>query len=132
MKTVLKAFIVWFMLLAVPVQGFASVTMLLCEPLSLASSHNSSHDHAGTQHDHQAMMAAAGMDHDDGGSATGHHAGGKCSSCASCYLGAAMTPSYPTPLPVQAPYSGVIPFASSQIPSVDLALPERPPQSSFA
>ncbi|UUZ48535.1 hypothetical protein LP420_38345 [Massilia sp. B-10] len=34
MKMIFKSLLVWLLLLAVPVQGFASVTMFACSPLS--------------------------------------------------------------------------------------------------
>lgn len=122
MRIVLKAVLVWFMLLAVPFQGFASATMLLCAPLPVSSAPSVQHEqhaaHAGTAHQH----------HEAGAGQSDHHAGGKCGSCAECCIGALITPSYLPTLPVAAPHYVAIPFDTGEVPSVDLALPERPPR----
>jgi hypothetical protein len=137
---VLKSLIVWVMLLALPFQGFASATMLLCAPLPVvaaehagAGHHGARHEQSAAQagHDHQAMMAATGAMSDDVAS-TEHHADGKCGSCSACGIGAALAPSHSFGLTVQVPHSELIPFDFGHVPRVDLALPERPPQSLFA
>ncbi|MDP3668123.1 MAG: hypothetical protein WA191_24345 [Telluria sp.] len=119
----LKALLVWFMLLAVPFQGFASATMLLCAPLPLplSSAPGVQHgQHAGSAHQHH--QAGAVADQSD------HHAGGKCGSCAECCIGALIAPSCLPSLPVAAPHYVAIPFDMGEVPSVDLAFPERPPR----
>jgi hypothetical protein len=140
-----RSLIVWLMLLAVPFQGFASATMLLCAPssgakiaqLSAAIDH-SHHGHVAAlqdqsvRHDHHATTSDASGSHAHDGSSTDHHAGGKCSSCAACCIGASMAPSTSSGLPVQPVHSESIPFHSGHYPTVDLAFPERPPQSSLA
>ena len=42
-----------------------------------------------------------------------------------------MAPSYATTMPVQPPHFEPIPFDSRDVPTVDLAFPERPPQTSL-
>ena len=137
--------IVWLMLLSLPFQGLASAQMVVCASSSgaqiaqpsaaLEHSHHAplvaSQDQR-VHHDHHAATAdATGSDPHDG-SLTDHHAGGKCSSCAACCVGAAMAPSTSSNLPVQALDSEFIPFDFGHYPAVDLALPERPPLFSFA
>jgi hypothetical protein len=125
-KTVLKSLLVWVLLLAVPFQGFASATMLMCAPMQPAT--------AAAPHDHGAMLAAqaAGHDHSTGQSAAGHHAKGKCNACAACCFGAAMPPSHFSRVPVEAQSFAVDPVDAGFVPAVDLAFPERPPISSLA
>jgi hypothetical protein len=138
-NTKLKAFIIWLMLLAMPLQGFASATMLLCAPTPA----NAAHEHARVAvqpaHHHPVLetQGTAGHMHPDVASthhahdcADGaqHHADSKCGSCATCCYGAGMVPTFASALPVQAPRFEVIPFDSGYVPTVDLALPERPPR----
>ena len=144
MKVLLKSLLVWFMLLAVPLQGFASATTLLCAPLDPASQTTGLLNTPAPVHDHQAMLAARHADHADaagadtpahhadasGKSAAGHDAGGKCNSCSACCFGAAMVTSHATRMPVELQQFTVIPFDPGSVPAVDLALPERPPQAS--
>jgi hypothetical protein len=136
----LKALIVWVMLLAVPLQGFASATMLLCAPLPVsaehehpdvevetADGHSEMETDSTSRHTHAANVASARHAHSPANA--DHHANSKCGSCASCCSGAAMSPSFASALPVLAPQFEVIPFASGHVPTVDLALPERPPRA---
>ena len=132
MKTVLKSLIVWVLLLAVPFQGFASATMLVCAPIQPASLA------AAAPHDHHAMLASSGHEHHAANAGTtdhqsaGHHAGGKCNSCASCCFGASILPSYVTSVPAATRDFAVVPFDVGFVPAVDLAFPERPPKPSLS
>lgn len=124
MRIVLKALLVWFMLLAVPFQGFASATMLLCAPLPVGSA-------PGVQHEQNAPAAGTAHQHHEAGAVadqSDQHAGGKCGSCSECCIGALIAPSRLASLPVAAPHYVAIPFDTGEVPSVDLALPERPPR----
>ncbi|MEO7581218.1 MAG: DUF2946 family protein [Massilia sp.] len=140
MKKLVKLLIVWIMLLAVPLQGFASATMMLCAPEAAAAS---AMPRVG--HDHQAMLAAQDSAHHhrhvvaahdaaagEGDSHAGkadHHGAGKCGACSTCCYGAAMAPSNVLPVGSAGPAFETIPFAAGHAPAVDLAGPERPPQS---
>jgi hypothetical protein len=141
-KTVLKSLIVWFLLLVVPFQGFASATMLMCAPLQSSASHTAVAGAAARLHDHAAMLAAqsSGQEHhatnaahaDAGDSpSAGHHASGTCNSCAACCFGASMPPSDVSRVPPEAQKFPALVFDSEFVPAVDLALPERPPKSSL-
>lgn len=80
----------WLLAVALPIQGYAAQTMMLCGP---ASHQGVIEDHAGHDHDHAAMagheahaMADAGATASEAGDAQpapAHHAG-KCSVCSSC------------------------------------------------
>lgn len=123
MHKLFKALIVWLMLVAIPFQGFAAASMLTCAPVRVA---------AGASVEHCAMMAMAShartADGDDGAA---HHADAKCSTCASCCLGAALAPSVPVVrMPGFMPAVTVCHGADDEVARVDLALPERPPKAS--
>jgi hypothetical protein len=138
MTVLLRSLIVWLMLLALPYQGYASATMLLCIAPATAAGSSA---HAGMPsgpHDHAAMMAAqADEDHashashqhgDDGQSA---HNGTKCGGTACCAAAApVLTPALEVPAPLLV--SVAVPFYSDFLPAVDLAHPERPPQGLHA
>ncbi|MFH7043266.1 hypothetical protein ABT392_13240 [Paucibacter sp. JuS9] len=92
----------WLLAVALPIQGYAAQTMLLCGP----ANHHSSvmDDHAGQGHDHASMahddapahdhaeMSSTAADADKTPSAKAGHAG-KCSVCSSCCNAAAITTS---------------------------------------
>jgi hypothetical protein len=135
-KVLLKSLLVWLMLLAVPLQGYASATSFLCAPLGTAP------QRPAPQLDHPAMSAAQHADHmhtvavdtsehhaDTDKASASHHAGGKCSACSACCSGAAMAASQAARMPVQTQQFTVAPFDPGSVPAVDLALPERPPQA---
>ena len=145
MKNLFNSVLVWFMLLAVPVQGYAFATTLLCAPLGTASRTVAPHHAPSAAHDHQAMLLTQHADivHVTGAdtpvnfaetSDTGspnHDAGGQCNACSAGCLGAAMALAHTMRMPVEAQQSTVVPFDSLFAPAVDLALPERPPQDSL-
>lgn len=124
MKTLLKSFIVWLMLVAIPFQGFAAAGMLTRAPAPVV---------AAMAPGHCAEMAAL---HDDGSAQHGsahHHTSGKCTACASCCFGAVMAPPVPTVrMPGAAPAPAPFHCADDPVAKVDLALPERPPKTSLA
>jgi hypothetical protein len=117
------------MLLAIPYQGFASATMMLCADAPAATT-------AGG-HDHAAMLAHA----DDGGHDSDHgahgahgkatHEGMKCGGAACC-AASMLAPAFALRLPPPDAGSEAIPFSSCFLPTVDLAHPERPPQAGRA
>lgn len=137
MSLLLRTLFVWLLLLALPYQGFASATMMLCAPASASSA-------AGTAgHDHAAMLAAqAGQypqhavqqdlqqdlqqdhQHKPG---TSSHDSVKCGAGACC-AGTVLPPSLALSLPALANESATIPFRPDFLPAVHLAHPERPPQ----
>lgn len=139
-KIALKSLIVWLLLLAVPFQGFASATMLVCAPMQ------SSAGAAAAPHDHRAMLAAQAMSQDHGhhaahaaataghGDSTDHPSAGhsKCNSCAACCFGAAMPPPDSARMPVDIQNFALAPLDSGFVPAVDLAFPERPPKTSLS
>jgi hypothetical protein len=129
---------IWLMLLAVPLQGFAAASMPLCEPI-LSASHSFTvsssiskvdlhvHNHAAMpeQHEHASHGSA---DHHDGVS---FHGDAKCGVCAACCVGATMSPyfniAFESPPAVVDRLLATIYFPLSIV----LANPERPPQTLF-
>lgn len=130
MTVLLRSLIVWLMLLALPYQGYASATMMLCIAPATAAAGSSTHAAMPSgPHDHAAMMAAQAQQHGDDGHST--HNGTKCGGTACCAAAAPVlifAVDVPSPLLV----SAAIPFYSDFLPAVDLAHPERPPQGLHA
>jgi hypothetical protein len=123
----LRILIVWISLLALPLQGYASATMSLCAPATPAAQHEheSMDDHAAPVfHEHEVVVAAD----TDAGHYPAHHPSGKCATCATCCSCLPLALSFGAALPVFSSSSVPIPFDQGALPSVDLALPERPPR----
>jgi len=155
-RTLQVRLLAWLLLLALPFQGLASAAMLPCAagvPAQVAAPAMAMDS---AVHDHAAMQAATAAQARDGHCATapgvGHH-GGDCgashdghhggtthgvkikscaASCAACCVGAAMAPAMPAVLALTASHFISIPFRAGHVPSVDLALPERPPRTLLA
>lgn len=145
MTVLLRSFIVWLMLLALPYQGYASAAMMLCAPTNASTSTSTL---AGA-HDHAAMMTAMqdgaydGL-HDTSQHSAQHHAGSgtdidhsehahggvKCGGAACCVAGAPMM-TLAIAVPALPAVSSPVPFYSEVLHAVDLAHPERPPQGNF-
>lgn len=145
MKVLLKTLLVWCMLLAVPLQGYAAATTLLCAPFKTASGTTGPLQAPAAAHDHQAMLLAGNADHlNTAGAGDGlpahdagpgeqasqtHDASGQCDACSACCPGAAMAASFAPRMPVETQQFTFISLDGLFAPAVDLALPERPPQA---
>jgi hypothetical protein len=125
MKSVIRVFALWLMLAALPFQGFASASMLLCgaalPPVRTAV--------AAPDHDHAAMLAAAQASDDDAAHCAGEPGG---DAMGDCCLGAALAPASPQAAarPQRAERLR-LPEPVPPLP-VDLALPKRPPRPILA
>lgn len=140
MTTVFRSLLVWLMLVALPLQGVASASMMACAPLTAAPSAGMAAAMAHGEHDHAAMLAAQlGMnaaqhdgasEHDRADSHDGHagHGGAKCGVNGACCIAAAMPPPLADPAPAPVIASAVIPFRAADPAVVYLAGLERPPQ----
>lgn len=130
----LKTFFAWILLIVLPVQGFAAVSMSLCEPGKAA------------------LVAAAATDRDGHGipvSASagdcGHHTAtlsedsakdldrqpdaAKCSTCAAGSVGASITTAF-TPLPAfNTRGADAIPYVAAHDTACIYGAPERPPHT---
>lgn len=139
MNTLLRTLTLWLVLLAVPFQGFASAAMLGCatghmapapSTLSVPTDAGAEHAHHGMHGgEHHAMSAPdAGDGQHPPEHPAQHHGNAKCGACSACSIGAAIVPAPVLALPVHAPPRLAAPFSAGLLPSVDLALPERPPR----
>jgi hypothetical protein len=91
----LRVFLMWLMMLAVPLQGYAAASMALCGAqqtgarATMADSHAGQPAHAAVadhaSHHHHEAAAEAGPD--DGPNASHTHGDGvaKCSTCVACH-----------------------------------------------
>ncbi len=130
-----KSLLVWLLLLALPLQGFAAATMLPCVPAPARLVATPADTMQSPHHDHRKMLAAqragheahAGGNHGTGDPAT-HHDGGSCKSCSACCPGNIMVTAFD--ILADTPHFAIAPFATGFVPVVDLAQPERPPQTS--
>lgn len=120
MNTVLRSLFVWLLLLALPVQGVAAARMLPSVAASAAMA--AAHAAPVAQHCHDMAPAV-----DAAKAADAHHPDKHHGACADCCIAAAPVPSTVVP-PACAPPSVAIPFRAGHVPSVDPALPERPPR----
>lgn len=137
----LRTLLIWFLVLALPLQTAAAVTMALCGPDHHATANAAEHgaaapaahahpgDEAHSGHEHHATVVPAS---DAAESiqvvpANAH----TCSVCASCCSGNAILSSMPKVVP---PEFGVVAFVSLQphISFVAASGPDRPPRSTRA
>lgn len=127
MKSMIRVIALWLMLVALPFQGFASASMLLCAASSPAKpAVQAAH---GADHDHAAMLASAQQAGDDGAHCAGSTHGGAMSDCC---VGAALAYALPQPAPhLQLAERLRLPEPVPP-PTVDLALPKRPPRAILA
>ena len=135
MRYLHKMALFWLLLVTLPTQGFAAVSMLFCESThhdataSFGMPHGHHHDAAPAADDPEDMMA---MHHH--GQATSHDSGHRpaCGGCMSCCVGVLMTPS----LPVLSPFltSNVQPafFDTLGRPGPGTDGPYRPPRRILA
>ena len=133
MNTLLRTLTLWLVLLAVPFQGFASAAMLGCGVGSMGHTMPapSAPADAGAEHAHHGMHDAEQHATADPGAShhtMQHQGNAKCGACSACSIGAAIAPAPVIALPVHAPPRLAVPLSSASPPSVDLALPERPPR----
>ena len=133
MPPAFRRFVLWLVLLVLPLQAVAAVGLRVCEPdhhhAGQAVASDAGH-HADVAHDahHHEPISPDGSTYDAGSHAPGD---GKCSACAACCVGASMpvsmfttvwTPQTLRHAPVQ--YRSHIAFYTEG--------PERPPRLSLA
>jgi len=125
MKSMIRVIAFWLMLVALPFQGFASASMLLCAKANPAKS--AAQVAQAGQHDHAAMLAAGEQDQSSHCAGTAHG-----SAMGDCCVGAAL--GYALPQPASRPQPGERLRLPEPVPphSVDLAFPKRPPRALLA
>jgi hypothetical protein len=121
-NTVLRTLFVWLLLLALPFQGVAAARML--PSMGGARTTASAPAAAPASHCHDMRQATAG---DQPDKLQDQHQNKHHSACADCCIVVAPVPA-PLVAPACAPPSWAIPFHAGHVPSVDPALPERPPR----
>ncbi|MDB5757104.1 MAG: hypothetical protein JWM30_393 [Burkholderia sp.] len=119
----------WLLLAALPLQGFAAAMQLSCGPTKHAVSLPAPVAAAAHAHQHDAHPPTRSTpDHDHDHSAMGKHAGSTCSACLACCIAAIALPSCGIMAPV---YSASVPAAAaSPLLLADFIPggPERPPK----
>lgn len=130
MNKKLKTVLLWLLLFALPLQGFAASAMLFCEtahhhatPTMQVSSVNE-HDHGAHQHE----LPVSASDHNHHSDST-HHDMTKCSACAACCVGAAIVSSLGNGFSSAQPNSHSIPFSTVHFAGHIPAGLERPPRA---
>jgi len=133
-------FLLWLMMLALPMQGFASASMQYCGKradhmaLQAPSDPEGGHHHANaSDHGHEHAMHAEAMQADSPEQASDMQnqlpdAAHKCGVCASCCNLVGMTAAPPTVAIHSAPNAAYV-EPSALIHSVPSALPEKPPRA---
>lgn len=140
MGLLIRTLLIWLLVLAVPAQGAAALTMAFCAPNhhgGAAASHaapmaSTERAHAPGAHEGHAQAAAAPDNSADaGGSAapakSGHAGKHKCSACASCCsIGAMLNSALAVPVPDLTPtvFSVMLP----RVAGFALDGPDRPPR----
>lgn len=130
MNRVFKTFMLWLLLAALPLQGFAAAVQASCSQMAHHGSsemvmQTESHDHEGDGAANPETVAATKS---SGGSVDAKHKSSFCSACATCCVGAAAPPSFSVLTPV---YSNSLPVVFSPAPLVAGFIPaglERPPK----
>jgi hypothetical protein len=96
MNRVLVRYLLWILIAALPLQGFAAAVNICCGQTRAVAAH--SIDETDLHHMHSAGdvdMEKAGHSAKAGDAAHSHGKGSTCSHCASCCLSAAALPSNP-------------------------------------
>ncbi|WP_088285999.1 hypothetical protein [Ideonella sp. A 288] len=150
MQVWLRLMIVWFIALALPVQGMAGAAMMHCGPghhgpdaaLTMphdhGSAHGSAHDEGATAHHHAAMADSADLadataspqDKAPSGAVT-DLSKAKCSACAACCASAAL-PSASAPIAQSANAPTVFAEALVTVDAFASDGPDRPPRPLLA
>lgn len=123
--------LVWILTMVIPVYGMASVSMLLCSPAGrIAPPASAAHD--GSMHGSHAQAEQPAHHGNDQAAAdetatVPHHAGQKCSACASCCSGAAL-PSAIVALTSPTHAGAEFPPPLAEVRELVMPGPERPPR----
>lgn len=124
MKSLIRLLALWLMLVALPFQGFASASMLLCGAGAAATALHA---------DHPGMQAASADGGDHSADSTAHCAGSSHGGVmGDCCVAAALAYALPQPA-AQPTLAERLRLPEPAAPSpVDLALPKRPPRAILA
>jgi len=130
-----KTALLWLLLFALPLQGFAASAMLFCKTsphheMTMQVSNQGEHDHAAHQHS-QHQLSATASDHSPQSGGLQHDMT-KCSACAACCVGAAIVSSLGNSFSSAPPDSHSILFSAVRFAGHIPAGLERPPRSILA
>lgn len=126
MKT-LKSILVWLLLLALPLQGFAAVSMSMCDmgvPKVVAAATIVAGDASPAMPEGCEHHSAAEAPGDDSAASMA-----KCSTCASCSVGAAIVAALTLPPQVNSHGAERIPYVAAHDTACIYGALERPPHS---
>lgn len=91
MRKLIKIFAIWFIAIAIPTQGLASIAMMNCDRLSSHHSQNATTDNHHDQHNEYSMSAEHAHDtlqaSDNQGTDNSKHACAHCVKCTTCCSG---------------------------------------------
>ena len=143
MRLLFKTLLIWIVMLAIPAQGMAASTMLLCGPShhrmqqALSETEHDAHEHPApeameaSQHEHASSQADTSPHDAKQGGQLAELGKYKCSACASCCSAAAILQAFPVVATVAtvtqafvSPLSSVFAFVTDG--------PDRPPRPLFA
>jgi hypothetical protein len=122
-----RTLLLWFVLLAVPFQGYAAAAMACAHGVGQASMAAAHHGGDAKPPCHETAHEQAPGD--DDGAQAGHK---KCGNCAACSVGAAIAPACLDTAGDTFPRGPCPMGASPRIAACDPDLPERPPRSHLA
>lgn len=136
MNRALKAFVMWLLLLALPVQGYAAAMAAACAP----ARHPAGARHAMADGGRHQVCSSHGRHHDAGKTLASHevarhhacadqHAGSTCGNCPACHVGAAPLASPPGLVLLATASILYAPAPSPRLPGVVPAGLERPPRN---
>lgn len=126
--TCFRTLLVWLMLLAIPLQGFAAASSALCDA---ATAPLASHAAAGMDARHCAGPDSNTPDTDKAAGNTADSLA-KCSSCAFCCVGTAIAPPCAAAADPRPPASEPIAYAAMHVTAHIPGGLERPPHSPIA
>lgn len=124
----LKSLVVWLLLLALPLQGFAAVSMSLCNKGGMSMGAVSTVVSSSAQAE-MAPAMPAGCEHHDAAPAADESAGSqaKCSTCAAGSVGAAIVAALPSLPQFNAHDAGRIAYVAAHDTACIYGALERPP-----
>lgn len=123
----LKLIFVWILLLALPLQGFAAVSLSMCDsgPMTVASASGEHHGGAGAS-DAMACDHHGGQQPADEASPGGM---AKCSTCAACPVGAAIVTAFAPVAQFNSHGAERIPYVGAYDTDCIYGALERPPHT---
>ncbi len=127
MKTLARTLLVWFVLLALPFQGYAAAAMACAHGVGQVSAAATHQGSAASPPCHASAQKQSPSQ--DEGAQSGDKT---CSSCAACSVGAAITPAGIATAAEGCPRGPCPACVPTRIGAVDPDLPERPPRLNLA